>query len=439
MPLAVFTTSRRNISRIIGAMSSTAHNPSRPSALEDTTSRSVTVGLFILALTLLTLRITLWRYSVNSDLQTAFLPWQTYLLEHGRWHALQHPFSMYFPAYFDVTAMTSYLDGHINRISQIKLVSFVFDIATAVVAYYLVGRLTRSSSPGGRRSVAQLVAAFCILAGPTVLVNGSVWGQCDIVYTCFLLLSTFSVIVGSGALAGLFFGVALAFKLQAIFLVPFIASMVLQKRIRWWHLLFVPVGWLVSLVPPMLNGAKPLEFLSLTSSQGETFPTLAINVGNPWIIADRIHLNVHLGTLVGIVLTLFLMIAITIWGAHPAFRSAKNTLILATLSLLSVGYVMPKMHDRYFFPAEIFLCILSCVDLAFVLPAALVLSASLICYGNYFLQHVRYSVLAAALLANTAALWLVFQQARARLREAEQPPQSQSLPPAASLSQAQIS
>jgi Gpi18-like mannosyltransferase len=401
------------------------------------------VGLIILALALLTLRITLWRYFVNSDLQNAFLPWQTYLLEHGRWHALQHPFSMYFPAYFDLTAMTSYLDGHINRISQIKLLSFVFDIVTAVVAYYLVRRLTPGSTPRSRRSVAQLVAPFCILAGPTVLVNGAVWGQSDIVYTCFLLLSTFSVIVGSGAFAVLFFGFAFAFKLQAIFLAPFIAAMVLRKRIRWLHLLLLPVGWLAALVPPMLNGAKAWEFLSLTSSQGESFPTLAINVGNPWIIADRIHLNVHFGTLVGIALTALLMIALTIWGSQPAFRGARNTLAFATLSLLSLAYVMPKMHDRYFFPAEIFLCILSCVDLAFVLPAALVLTASLICYGNYFLYHVRYSVLAGALLANTAALWLVFQQVMLRIRTEEHPPQSQSPPPATastiSQSQTQIS
>jgi Gpi18-like mannosyltransferase len=424
-------------------MSSTAHNPSHPSASENAPRRSVTVGLIILALALLTLRITLWRYFVNSDLQNAFLPWQTYLLEHGRWHALQHPFSMYFPAYFDLTAMTSYLDGHINRISQIKLLSFVFDIVTAVVAYYLVGRLTRGSTSPGRRSLAQLVAPFCILAGPTVLVNGAIWGQSDIVYTCFLLLSTFSVIAGSGAFAVIFFGVAFAFKLQAIFLAPFIAAMVLQKRIRWWHLLLLPVGWLAALVPPVLNGARALEFLSLTSSQGESFPTLAINVGNPWIIADRIHLNVHFGTLVGIALSALLMIALTIWGAQPAFRGARNTLVLATLSILSVAYVMPKMHDRYFFPAEIFLCILSCVDLAFVLPAALVLTASLICYGNYFLYHVRYSVLAGALLANTAALWLVFQQVMLRIRTEEHPPQSQSPPPATastmSQSQTQIS
>jgi Gpi18-like mannosyltransferase len=424
-------------------MSSTAHNPSRPSAPDNTTPLSVNVGLIILALALLTLRITLWRYFVNSDLLNAFLPWQTYLLEHGRWHALQHPFSMYFPAYFDITAMTSYLDGHINRVSQIKLVSFAFDIVTAAVAYYFVGRLTRGSAPGGRRSVAQLVAPFCILAGPTVLLNGAVWGQSDIVYTCFLLLSTYCVITGMGALAALFFGVAFAFKLQAIFLAPFIAAMLLQRRIRWWHLLLVPVGWLAALLPPVLNGARALQFLSLTSSQGESFPTLAINVGNPWIVADRIHFNVNAGTLAGIVLTALVMIAITIWGVQPAFRNATNTLALATLSVLAIPYVMPKMHDRYFFPAEIFLCILSCVDLAFVLPAALVLSASLICYGNYFLYHVRYSVLSAALLANTAALWLVFQRVRIRIRAAEgtaqSPSRSTPSAAAASLSQTQSS
>ena len=55
----------------------------------------------------------------------------------------------------------------------------------------------------------------------------------------------------------------------------------------------------------------------------------------------------------------------------------------------------------------------------------------------------RYSVLAGALLANTAALWLVFQQVMLRIRTEEHPLQSQS-PPAAtattmSQSQTQIS
>ena len=68
---------------------------------------------------------------------------------------------MYFPAYFDITAMTSYLDGHINRVSQIKLVSFAFDIATAVIAYYFVGRLSRSST--SRRSEIRRAARRSLL------------------------------------------------------------------------------------------------------------------------------------------------------------------------------------------------------------------------------------------------------------------------------------
>jgi hypothetical protein len=73
------------------------------------------------------------------------------------------------------------------------------------------------------------------------------------------------------------------------------------------------------------------------------------------------------------------------------------------------------MHDRYFFAAEVFLCILSCIDLDFWFPAALVLSASLISYSNYFLYHVRYLVLLPALLANTAALWLALRLVRLRV------------------------
>jgi hypothetical protein len=56
------------------------------------------------------------------------------------------------------------------------------------------------------------------------------------------------------------------------------------------------------------------------------------------------------------------------------------------------------------------------VDLAFALPAGLVILASLLAYGEYFAPFARHFVLFVALLANTAALWLVFQRIRFRLR-----------------------
>ncbi len=362
---------------------------------------------------LLALRILLWRFTANSDLLAYFLRLQNYILAHGRWHALSSPIADYFPAYYDVATLLSYLDGHFNRITQIKLLSFGFDLLAAVAAYLIVRRITRDEAWAS--TTPKWAALLSVLAGPTVVINGSLWGQCDIVYTCFLLLSTYGVVSGSGAFAALMFGFALAFKLQAVFLTPFLAAMVLQGRIRWQHLLLIPVGWIVSLVPPLLVGANAIAYLELPFQQSKEYPALAINVGNPWMLAQRLHFSLRIGTLLGLAVTGVTFVAISLWGSRASFRSGRNTLMLAALSALALPYVMPRMHDRYFFAAEVLLSILTCIDFAFALPTLLVICASLSSYADYFLMHERPLATGAALVANTIALLLVLALVRQRV------------------------
>jgi Gpi18-like mannosyltransferase len=349
-------------------------------------------------------------------MREAYLVWQSYLIEHGRWHALRQPIGMYFPAYYELTTLTSYLDGHLNRVVQIKVISFCFDIFAAIVAYKVIGRIKLREEDERHPSAAQLVAPFTILAGPTIILNGAVWGQCDIVFTSFLLLSTWAVLAEMGALATLFFGFALAFKLQAVILTPFLLAMVLARRIRWQHLLLVPVGWIIALIPPIMNGAHVGDYLLQPNSQAGAFPVLAIDVGNPWGFAQFVGLTVRIALPLGLAITAALFLALGLWGSAAGFRSAVNTLALAALSAQAMPYFMPKMQGRYFLPAEVFLGVLSCVDLAFALPAGLVILASLLAYGEYFAPFARHFVLFVALLANTAALWLVFQRIRFRMR-----------------------
>jgi uncharacterized membrane protein len=45
------------------------------------------------------------------------------------------------------------------------------------------------------------------------------------------------------------FGVSLAFKLQAIFLLPLLLYLILAKQMRVSHLVFVPVIYLLMMVP----------------------------------------------------------------------------------------------------------------------------------------------------------------------------------------------
>jgi Gpi18-like mannosyltransferase len=397
-------------------MNATDRRASNRPAFRRTLPLSAVTGLAVLALALLTLRILLWRVgNANVDMRHDYLVWQSYLIEHGRWHALRQPIGMYFPAYYELATLTSYLDGHINRVTQIKVISFCFDIFAAIVAYKVIGRINVRDG-NERLSAAQLVAPFTILAGPTIILNGAVWGQCDIVFTSFLLLSAWAVIAEMGALAALFFGFALAFKLQAVVLMPFLLAMVLARRIRWQHLLLIPVGWIIALIPPIMNGAQVGEYLLQPNSQAGAFPVLAIDVGNPWGFVQFVGLTYRIGLPIGLAITVVLFLALGVWGSTAGFGSRVNTLALAALSAQAMPYLMPEMHDRYFLPAEVFLSVLSCVDLAFALPAGLVILASLLAYGEYFYPFARHFVLFVALLANTAALWLVFQRIRFRVR-----------------------
>lgn len=368
--------------------------------------KTTRISLIALAFALLVLRIVLWPVAQHTnDMELAYVPWQTFLIEHGRWHALRAPFGDYFPSYYEMTALTSYLDGHLSRVAQVKLVSFTFDVVASIAAYFL------ARGVAGRDSVARLIAPFCILAGPTVILNSAVWGQCDIVYTSFLILTVAAMIAGWGALAVLLFGVALACKLQAIFLCPFLLAMLLQRRIRWHHFLLLPVGWIVSLIPPFLNGASIPAYLSLPSAQGNEFSLLSIDIGNIYVLAKLVHLSDSIGLWIGVIATLGVGVVIGLLGTRPGFQSAKNTLLLACGSLIAMPYIMPRMHDRYFFPGEVLLCILACVASEYALPSGLLLSGSLLSYACYFQPAYRHWAMGPAFLVNTLALVVMLKQA----------------------------
>lgn len=364
------------------------------------------VGFAILAATLLALRIGLWPLDANADMQGSFIPWQTYLIKHGRWRALRQPFSPYFPAYFELTTLTSYLDGWLFRVSQIKLVSLCFDLTAAALAYLIVGVLRRQSATPFTSRRPQLLAVLAILAGPTVILNGAVWGQTDIVYTSFLLASVLAILCRHGGLSILLFGFALAFKLQAIFLLPFFVAMLLARRLRIVHFAFLPVGWLLSVVPVLLEGGDARAFLMLPFVQTGEFRSLAINVANPWEIGLLLRMHYRLGMALGLAISSLCGVLLIYWGVRKCARTSAGILYLAAANLLVMPYVLPKMHDRYFFPAEVFLSIAACFETSLILPTALILASSLISYSNYFLSDMRRTMVYSAFAAAYAALVL---------------------------------
>ena len=69
--------------------------------------------------------------------------------------------------------------------------------------------------------VAAITAFTVIWISPVVLFNSSMWAQCDSIYTFFALLAVYLLYKEKNIPAFVFLGIALSFKLQAIFVLPF--------------------------------------------------------------------------------------------------------------------------------------------------------------------------------------------------------------------------
>ncbi|MDD2921718.1 MAG: hypothetical protein PHQ36_05465, partial [Anaerolineales bacterium] len=149
----------------------------------------------------------------------------------------------------------------------------------------------------------------------------------------------------------LIFGMAFAFKAQAVFLTPFLFVLALRKKIRWLYFGLVPLVYLIAVAPVVLLGRPLLETLLIYTKQSNTFDSLTMNAPNLYYLLPREWLAVifPLGILVTIT-------AILIWSKSAAQSEMtldrQNMILLAFVSVALTPYLLPKMHDRYFYPAD---------------------------------------------------------------------------------------
>ena len=172
----------------------------------------------------------------SSDWALFLSKWWKVIDEHG-FLALTQNFSDYNPPYLYLLAMMNFLFPDMSGLTAIKAISIFFNFIMAIFVYLLVNLKypTGYDSPPSHPSPATL-AAITVLFAPTVLINGAFWGQCDSIYTAFLIAFLYFLLSGRTTLAFVAYGFAFSFKLQAIFLAPFILWTIAAKRIRYTYL-----------------------------------------------------------------------------------------------------------------------------------------------------------------------------------------------------------
>ena len=254
----------------------------------------------------------------------------------------------------DYTQMYKYIITLLTKLPMdslysYKLVSCLFDYLLALYAGLIVRHITKNR-------VAALLGYGAILFLPNVFLNSAVWGQCDAIFTAFTVMSFYYLLKERDVASLVCYGIAFAFKIQAVFFAPVIVLAFLRKKFRWFTL---PVPFLTygaCALPAVFAGMNAGEALfGIYLRQIGEYSALTLNAPNLYqflgssYAADRQLSSLMVWCSFG--LCALLCIA---FYRYRGTLSDTRWVCVAYLFAVVLPFVLPHMHERYFYMADIF-------------------------------------------------------------------------------------
>lgn len=275
--------------------------------------------------------------------------WMNQIREGGGFRSLGRQISNYTSPYMYLMCIVSYLTE--NNLYGLKLLSVLFDYLAAIAMFLILYQMTCNV----RKSILGMAA---LLLSPAVIIDGAYWCQCDIIYTSFILYAFYYFLKDNSRWCMIFLGISFAFKLQALFIVPFFIIMWLKRKtIRLADFLYLPAVYVLGALPAWLAGRDFKELMMIYFEQAGTYPWGTLEYPNIYALLgeampDMRHAAEVSGA--GTFLTIILL------GCLAYYLYEKNinftNELIVTLALFTVAvtvYFLPHMHERYGFLVDL--------------------------------------------------------------------------------------
>jgi len=338
----------------------------------------------IIAVTVLGLliRITLRNFK-SPDFNSFLSLWYELIKENGAISGLNSQIGNYNMLYQFMIALMTYLP--IKSLYAYKLLSCTFDFAMAVA----VGVLTYRLSGSNHKWNACLAYSITLLS-PCVFLNSAAWAQCDAIYTFFAVAALLAFFKDKYSLTFILYGLALAFKLQAIFLLPFfVFAYFVKKNFSMFTFLWIPLSMVIVNIPSLITGRGIKEIYYVYRKQVDQYVVVHMNYPSFWTIFNSAEYTSHYesfkwmaiffaGSVLGILMVLLII--------QKAKIDNKLLMYVAFLSTYACVLFLPSMHERYGFCYEIL-----AIPLIFINKKTIPLLLSLLymtssTYGRYLYQ-----------------------------------------------------
>ncbi|MCL2589001.1 MAG: hypothetical protein FWD84_06280 [Oscillospiraceae bacterium] len=298
----------------------------------------------------------------TTDYQWFLAPWVEHFRNHGGFAGFHIPIGNYNVPYLYFLALFSYIP--LPALHLIKLLSSFFDVLLAFYVMKTVGLYTHGNTK-------KMAAFFLTLFLPTIWLNSAWWGQCDSIYVTFVVMSFYYMMKEAPVRSIIALALAFAFKLQAIFIFPLYLIFLVAGKMKIWHLAVFPATYLAAILPAVLMGRPFIDTL-LFYVRTQVTDGRGLNYNSPSIFAFNTgpHVNPGAATIgVFVAFAFVLLVYFLAFRKHKrATLSGEDYLTLALVFVIGVPLLLPHMHERYFYLADVFAVILGLSRLRY-LPA----------------------------------------------------------------------
>ncbi len=234
-----------------------------------------------------------------------------------------------------------------------KIPSLLADFVMAWLTYRIV-RIRYGNS------MIPMLAAFAVLFAPTIVLNSAFWGQADALYTAALVACLYCLLLRREVWAMIMFGLSLAFKAQGVFLLPLLVALAARRETYWRHLLLVPTVMFVALLPAWAAGRSLVDLLLIYPAQAGQYEQLSMHAPSMFAWIPDTGRNYPYFYPVGLLAAAAAAFAYVLLIFRSRAKLTPSLLVeLAAISVMLMPFVLPKMHERYFYPADVLTILLA--------------------------------------------------------------------------------
>ncbi len=349
---------------------------------------------------------------LSPDYETYYKAWVEFYRQNGGLKGLEFAPGDYYVPFNVIYALCSYLPW--EPWVLLSIIPCVCELVSAFFIYKILNFLT------GKKTLSAF-AATATLFLPFVVFNGALWKQVDAVYTCFLMISLYEVLKDRYQGALIFYGIAFAFKLQAIIFLPallilYINGGIKKKGFSILEFLWIPVVYLIAGLPEVIAGhglrATYFAYLAQTQelqSEGYGMVSYFPNLYNFGF--DNYDELLSKGAIL-LLFTVLVFIAFFCYRHRDRFDEAM-VINMAVWTAYTCVMLLPGMHERYDYAMLLLLTpfAITC-NRKIMIPMIMANICSLATYGTVLFHAELFPMHYIALVYTAAYVWVTIDFVR---------------------------